>query len=94
MYTCFFVHQCKVLQDIKVTYCCIVCDIIPQKKDTQKVYIMVGGDKLTYYVLVSTPTTDLTTAKLDLNSVLSTPDAKYLIVYVKNFYLKNPMNKG
>ena len=33
-------------------------------------------------------------AKLHYNSVLSTPDGKYLIVDVKNFYLKNPMNKA
>ena len=31
--------------------------------------------------------------KLHWNSVLSTPDGKYLIVDVKSFYLKNPMNK-
>ena len=53
-----------------------------------------GGDKLSYEVPVSTPTADLITAKLHWNIFLSTPDGKYLIVDVKNFYLNNPMNKA
>ena len=53
-----------------------------------------GGEKLYYDVPVSTPTVDLTTAKLHWNSFLSTPDGKYLIVDVKNFYLKNIMKKS
>ena len=36
----------------------------------------------------------MTTAKLHWNRVLSTPDGKYLIVDVKNFYLNNPINKS
>ena len=56
--------------------------------------LTVGVDKISYEVPVSTPTYDFTTAKLRWNSVLSTPDGKYLIVDVKNFYLNNPMNKA
>ena len=53
-----------------------------------------GGNKISYDGPVSTPTDDLTTAKLHWNSVLSTSDGKYLIFDVKNFYLNNPMNKA
>ena len=50
-----------------------------------------AGDKISYDGPVSTPTVNLTTAKLHWNSIISTPDGKYLIVDVKNFYLNNPM---
>ena len=53
-----------------------------------------GGDKISYEGPLSTPTADLTTDKLHWNSVLSTPDGKYLIVDVKNFYLYKPINKA
>ena len=36
----------------------------------------------------------MNTSKLHYKSVLSTPDRKYLIVDVNNFYLKNSMNKA
>ena len=52
-----------------------------------------GGNKLTYNGPVYTPTADLTTSKLHWNSVLSTRYGKYLIVDVKNLYLKNPTKK-
>ena len=53
-----------------------------------------GSNKLSYEGPVSTPTSNFTTSKLYWNIVLSTPDGKYLIVDVKNFYLNNPTNKA
>ena len=91
--TCFFIHKYEVPQGRKVTYSRIVCNIRPQKNETHRVRPTVGGNKLSYEGPVSTHTADLTTAKLHWNRVLSTPDGKYLIVDVKNFYLKNPMEK-
>ena len=52
-----------------------------------------GGNKISYEGPVYTSTVDLTTAKIHWNRVLSLPDGKYLIVDVKDFYLKNAMNK-
>ena len=52
------------------------------------------GEKLSYNGPVSTPTAGLTMDKLHWNVVLSTPDGKYLIVDVNNFYLNNPMKKA
>ena len=77
--TCFFIHRHKVPQESIVTYSRIVCDIIPQKKETHKVRLAVGGNKLTYDSPVSTPTANLTTSKLHWNSVLSTPDRNTLL---------------
>ena len=52
------------------------------------------GDKFSYDGPLSTPAVDLTMARIHWNSVLSTPDGKYLIIYVKSFYLNNPMKKS
>ena len=87
-YMCLFVHRHEVPQDSKVTYSQILCEIRPQKKETHIVQITVGGYKVTYNSPVSTPTSYLTTSKLHWNSALSIPNGKYLIVDVKNFYLK------
>ena len=92
--TCLFIRRHKVPQDIKVTYIRIVCDIIPQNKETHRVLPTVRGNKITYYGSVSTPTEYLTMDKIHWNIVLYTLDRKYLIVDVKNFYLKNPTKKA
>ena len=48
---------------------------------------MVGGDKVDYPGDKSTPTSELTTAKCLINSILSTANAKGLCIDIKNFYL-------
>ena len=53
--TCSFTHKHEVLQDRKITYIRIVCDIRPHKKETNRVQLTVGGEKLSYDVPVSTP---------------------------------------
>ena len=92
--TCFFIRKHKVSQNRNITYNCIICDIRPQKQETHIVQLTVGGNKLYYNRPGSTHTADLTTAKLYWKIVLSTPDGKYLIVDVNNFYLNNPMKKA
>ena len=62
-------------------------------KEMHIVRLTVGGDKRTFDGPVSTPTSDLMTSKLHWNSIISNPDAKYLVVDVKNFYLNNPISK-
>jgi hypothetical protein len=42
---------------------------------------------------VSTKTAGLITAKIMFNSIISTPDAKCLIMDIKNFYLNNDMDR-
>jgi hypothetical protein len=53
----------------------------------------VGGDKVEYPGEVSTKTADLATAKILLNSVLSTPEAKFCAFDIKDFYLNTPMDR-
>ena len=53
--------------------------------------LTVVEDKLTFDGPVYTPIYYLMTSKLHWNSVIATPGTKYLVVYVKNFYLNNMM---
>jgi hypothetical protein len=45
------------------------------------------GDKIEYHGRVTTKTADIATAKLLFNSVLSTPEAKFMMIDLKDFYL-------
>ena len=53
--------------------------------------MVVGGDRINYPGDVGTPTADLLTVKLLLNSIVSTPGAKFFTVDIKNFYLMTPL---
>ena len=48
---------------------------------------MCGGDQVVYSGNVSIKTTDLTTTKILINSVLSTPAAKMALSHLKDFIL-------
>ena len=89
----FFHPQEKLPQEAKVTYRCIVCDILPQKKETHRVQLKLGGYKINFDRPVPNPTSNLTNSKLHWNSAVSTQGAKYLVVDVKNFYLNYLMLK-
>ena len=53
---------------------------------------MVGGNLIDYPGELTTRTTNLTTTKMLWNSVISTKDAQYLCLDIKNFYLGMPMD--
>ena len=52
-----------------------------------------GGDHVTYNGNVSTKMADLTTVKVMLNSIVSTPNTKFMSSDIKDFYLNTPMDK-
>ena len=52
---------------------------------------MVGGNFIDFPGTKSTPTADLLTAKLLINSTISKPGAVFLGIYLANFYLNTPM---
>ena len=56
----------------KVMYPKIVCDIRPNKSETHRTRITVGGNLLEYAGTITTPTATITTAKCLFNSVVST----------------------
>jgi hypothetical protein len=71
-----------------VTYGNIQVDYRPQKAEENRTRLTVGGNLLIDFPGdVSTPTADITTTKMVINSTISTPKAKYMRGDIKNFYL-------
>ncbi len=75
------------------TYVRIVCNERPEKADPNRVRITVGGNKINYPGNCGTPTAGLLTVKLPLNSVVSTPGAKWMTMDISNFYLMIPLKR-
>ncbi len=80
-------------KDRTVTYAHVVVDYRPQKPDPNRVRITAGGNLISYPGELTTRTADLTTSKILWNSVLSTPDAKYMCIDIRNFYLNTPRDR-
>ena len=76
-----------------ITYARIVCSYRPEKTDPNRVWLTVGGNKINYPGDCGTPTTDLLTVKLLLNSVISTPGAKFMTMDIANFCLMTPLKR-
>jgi Reverse transcriptase (RNA-dependent DNA polymerase) len=64
----------------------------PEKEKPYRVRITVGGDRVVYDGEVSTRTADLATVKILLNSVISTPGARFVTLDIKDFYLNTIMD--
>ena len=75
----------------KVTYPKIVCDICPNKAETHRTRITVGGNLLEYAGTLTTPTATITTEKCLFNSVVSTLEEKCVLADIKSFYLNNAL---
>ena len=87
----FFIHRYQVPKGKKVSYARTVCMIRPKKDEKNRTRITVGGDQLEYDGKVATETSSLETAKLHINSTISTPGAKYMCMDAGNFYLNTPL---
>ena len=89
--TIFFIPASKVPHDRKVSYINPVASIRPKKVEKHRVRLTAGGDRLDYPGITATDTVSLSTTKIHLNSVLSTPKAKYLTTDIKDFYYGTPL---
>ncbi len=92
--TIFIIKKNQVPQDRAkdVTYGLITCLVRPEKIDEpNRTRLVAGGDRVHYPGDASTPTADLLTVKLLLNSIISTPNAKFMAMDIKDFYLNTPM---
>ncbi len=69
------------------TYGNPVVDYRPQKEFPHHIQITAGGNLIKYDASASVQTADLDTTKLDWNSLISTQDARYMCLDIKNFYL-------
>ena len=81
------IHKYEVPTGRTVTYARFVCDYRPQKEEKHRTRITLGGDRINYPGNVTTRGADMTTIKLLLKSVVSTPDARFITADIKNFYL-------
>ena len=74
-----------------VTYGQFVCTIQPKKAEQHRTRFTVGGDRLNYPDKVATPTADMLVAKLLFNSIISTPNAKFMTINISKFYMMTPL---
>ena len=63
----------------------------PQKADPYRVRCTIGGNLIQYKGPTAAPTASLPTIKILLNSVLSTPGAKFASLDIKDFYLQSDL---
>jgi hypothetical protein len=68
-----------------VTYGSFVVDIKDHKEEIERTRLTVGGDQIEYPGDKSTRTAGLTTAKILINSVISTLGAKFLSLTLRIF---------
>ena len=64
-----------------------------KRKNKNRVRATMGGNLIHYLDDVGTPTADLLLIKIFLNSVISTPGAKFANADISNFYLLTPLNR-
>jgi hypothetical protein len=69
------------------TYANPVVDYRPQKEDLHCIQITAGGNSINYNGNALVRTANLYMAKLHWNSVVSTPDARYMCLDIKKIYL-------
>ena len=67
------------------------CNYRPQKEEKHLLRLTIGDNWINYPGNKSTQMANLTTAKLLINSTISTPGAKFLGINLANFYLSTPM---
>jgi hypothetical protein len=70
-----------------ITFANPVVNYCPWKDDPNRIQNTVMGNLITYNGELSVCTADINTAKLHWKSVVSTPNAKYMCLDIKSFYL-------
>ena len=64
-----------------------------KERDKYRTRITIGGNLINFPGDCGTPTADLLTVKLLFNSIISTPNAKFMSIDIKDFYLCTPMKR-
>jgi hypothetical protein len=96
MDTIFFIPQDKVprARANDFTYGIVTCLTRPKKiKEPNRTRLVAGGGRVHYPFATGTLTVDLLTIKLPINSMISTPGARFFMMDIKNFYLCMPMTR-
>jgi hypothetical protein len=96
MDTIFFILKDKVprARAKDVTNSLITCLIRPEKtNEPNQTRLVAGGDRVLHPFDAGTPNADLLTVKLLINSMISTPRARFFTMDIKNLYLCTPMTR-
>ena len=72
----------------------MVVDLRPNKAVHERLRMCMGGDKMESVMETTIRTADLTTYKLHMNGVVSTPGARFAGGDVKYFDLNMPLKKN
>jgi hypothetical protein len=88
-----FIRRSDIPKGRKVTYGSFVVDIKGHKEEKERTRLNVGGDRIEYPGDKSTVAAGLTTAKILINSVISTQGTKFLVIGINNFYLNTPLGR-
>ncbi len=76
-----------------MTHGTILCNVHPKKEELNQTRLTMGSDKINILMICGIPMTSLLTVKLLLNSIVSTPGAKFLGMDLQNFYLTTPVER-
>jgi hypothetical protein len=85
-----FIRRSDIPKGRKVTYGSFVVDIKDRKDEKELTRLTVGGEQIEYPGDKSTRIAGLATAKILINSVISTPSAKFLVIDINFFNLNTP----
>jgi hypothetical protein len=88
-----FIRRSNIPKGRKITYGSFVVDIKDHKEEKDRTILTVGGDQIEYPGDKSTRAAGLNTAKILINGVISTPNAKFLVIDIHNFYLNTPLGR-
>ena len=84
--TVFYVPKSSDPSNRKVTYARMVSTIRLHKTEFNRVRVTVYGNILDYPGATTTNCASLATTKCFLNSTISTPDARFVTLDIKDFY--------
>ena len=90
-----FIHKKDVPTGRDITYATFVCDHRPRKKETHRVRITVGGDRLTCLEDTGSPAANMVETKCLVNSTISEAkyNARFMSADVTNYFLATPMGR-
>jgi hypothetical protein len=90
-----FIHKDQVPAERmkNVMYGSSRCNYKPNKEEKECTRLTAGGDRINYPDNCGTQTADMTLFKILINSILSTPNAKCIMMDIKDFYLRTPMKR-
>ena len=83
--TLFFIYKNEMPKGKKATYPGVISAYRPEKELHHRVRWTVGGNRVEYKGAVTTETANMTLVKLLLNSMVSTPNAKFITMDLKDF---------